>query len=95
MEISSISRFTIDRLNSLSDSATVAQERRLQAAVDTINNAAYLGTDNELQFSVDRDTHRPLTRIVNRETREVVRQIPAPYVLRLAAELRAQQRGKI
>jgi flagellar protein FlaG len=64
------------------------QERReIIQAVKAIGKTDMPGEDNELTFVVDRDTRKVLVRIVNKETREVVRQIPSEIVLRLAREL--------
>lgn len=67
---------------------TLAQNRELVSAVKDLNRAELFGPANELTFVLDRNSHRPLLRIVNRETREVIRQIPAEYALQLARELR-------
>jgi flagellar protein FlaG len=68
--------------------APVSEEQRmLLHAIRAVNSAEMFGQDNELTFVVDRHTRRALVRIVNRETGEVVRQIPAEYVLRIAEEL--------
>jgi uncharacterized FlaG/YvyC family protein len=40
------------------------------------------GHDNELTFVLDRASRRAVVRIVNRDTHEVIQQIPAEYVLR-------------
>jgi len=45
---------------------------------------ANLGDSNELTFSLDRHSRRPVIKIVNRKTNEVVRQIPNEDVLRMA-----------
>ncbi len=66
------------------------EERALIQAVRSVNAAELLGQDNELSFVVDRNTRRAVVRIVNRETREVIRQIPDEYVLRLAEEISAR-----
>lgn len=66
----------------------LAEQRDLVQAVRTVNAAEMLGQDNELSFLMDRETQRPVLRIVNRKTKEVVRQVPPEYVLRLARELR-------
>lgn len=62
-------------------------DRALIRAVRAVNSAELLGYDNELSFVFDRHSRQPVVRIVNRETREVVQQIPAEYVLRMAEEL--------
>ena len=67
----------------------VAEEQRtLIQAVKAVSEASLFGQDNELTFVLDRTTRRALVRIVNRETREVVDQIPNEYVLRMAEELK-------
>jgi len=66
--------------------AAAPAQRELIQAVRAINAAALFGHDNELTFILDRATRRAVVRIVNRDTREVIQQIPAEYVLRLAEE---------
>ncbi len=55
-------------------------------AVQLINRAGLLG-ESELRFQLDRGTRRPVILIVDRKTREVLRQIPPEYVLRVAEDL--------
>ena len=56
-------------------------------AVRAVNESAMFGEEYELAFTMDRNSRRQLLQLVNRETHEVVRQIPAEYVLRAAREL--------
>ena len=63
------------------------ERRELIHAVRAVNAAELFGQNNELTFVLDRQTHRPLLRIVDRKTKEVVRQIPPEQVLRLAEDL--------
>jgi len=56
-------------------------------AVKAINASGILGEENELTFVVERGSRLAVARIVNKETREVVEQIPAEYVLRMAEEI--------
>jgi flagellar protein FlaG len=65
----------------------VAERRELVKAVKVINDAQVFGQESELTFSFDRTGRRAVLRIVNRETREVIRQIPNEQVLRLAESL--------
>ena len=53
-------------------------------AVKAVNEAGLFGQQYELTFAMDRRSSRPLLRLVDRNTHEVVRQIPPEYVLRLA-----------
>ncbi|MGH9661648.1 MAG: flagellar protein FlaG [Bryobacteraceae bacterium] len=57
-------------------------------AVHAINASNTLGDERELTFSLDRETQRPVLRIVDRVTREVIQQIPDERALRLAQDLR-------
>ena len=70
-------------------SERLAENRELIQAVRALNGAEVFGQSQELQFSLDRDTRRPILKIVDRKTGEVVSQIPAESVLRLARKLTA------
>ncbi len=65
-----------------------AENREVIQAVRAINSSANLGDRNELQFSLDQQTRRPIIKIVNRSTHEVVRQIPNEEVLALAKDVK-------
>ncbi len=64
------------------------EDRRLIQAVKALNASELFGENAELTFVVDRETGRPLVRIIDRETKEVIRQIPPEYALRLAEDLK-------
>lgn len=67
----------------------IAQDQRvLIQAVRSVNAAELFGQNNELTFILDRATRRAVVRIVDKQTHEVVDQIPAEYVLRMAEELK-------
>jgi flagellar protein FlaG len=53
---------------------------------DAAERRALLGA-SRVVFSVDQGSRRPVLRVVDRETKEVVLQLPAEYVLRLAEDL--------
>jgi flagellar protein FlaG len=63
-----------------------AQRRQLLEAAQSVNESGVLG-QNQLVFSLDRQTHRAVIRVVDRTTQQVVSQIPPEYVLRLAQDL--------
>ena len=63
------------------------EHRELIQAVRALNKAEVFGQSQELQFLMDRETRKPVLKIVDRETGEVVSQIPAERVLRLARKL--------
>jgi flagellar protein FlaG len=66
---------------------------KLVQAVQTVNEGNALGEKNELTFVMDRATGRTLTRVIDRKTKEVVMQIPAEYVLRMAEQLKQNSGG--
>ncbi len=69
-------------------SEQVPQQRELIQAVKALNAVELFGQNSELTFVLDRQTRRAVVRIVDRNTNEVLRQIPPEYVLRLAEDLK-------
>ncbi|MBV6431331.1 MAG: hypothetical protein IANPNBLG_01461 [Bryobacteraceae bacterium] len=73
--------------NSPKPSERMTEHRELIQAVRALNGAEVFGQDEELTFQLDRDTHRPVLRIVDRKTGEVLKQVPPESVLRWARRL--------
>ena len=71
----------------------VSERRELLRAAGVINASESLGTNNELVFVVDRITHKAIMRVIDRKTKEVVMQLPAEYVLRLAEDAQKVPNG--
>jgi uncharacterized FlaG/YvyC family protein len=71
----------------VSSSASPTNQSVLARAVQTVNNSDLLGPENELTFVIDRAAHMVVIRLVNKDTRETIEQIPAQDVVRLAEEL--------
>lgn len=71
----------------------VSERRELIRAAEVINASESLGTNNELVFVVDRTTHKAIMRVIDRKTKEVVMQLPAEYVLRLAEDAQKAPNG--
>lgn len=67
----------------------LAERRELVQAVKELEKAAVAGDGNELRLALDRETKRPVVRIVNRETGELIQQFPTEEVIRLAQRLKA------
>jgi flagellar protein FlaG len=67
-----------------------AQQRELITAVKAVNASELMDQQSELTFVVDRKTKQMVMRIVDRETGEVLRQLPPESVLRMAAELKGR-----
>jgi uncharacterized FlaG/YvyC family protein len=60
--------------------------RSVSAAAQTLNNAGYAGDGREVTFSLDQATKRPVIKVVDTSTGEVLHQWPPEYLLQLAAE---------
>jgi len=69
-----------------------AGNRRIVQAVRILNSSQQLGDSRELVFSLDGQTRRPVIRVVNRITREVLQQIPNEQILRMAEDLKISGR---
>lgn len=63
-----------------------AEQSRLIHAVKSVNQSGIFGSSEELVFTLDQPTGRPVVKLINRETKEVVRQIPPEYLLRLSED---------
>lgn len=63
-----------------------AEQNQLIHAVQAVNEAQLFGQNAKLTFTYDRQTRTVVVKLVNKETDEVIRQIPAEYLLRLAAD---------
>jgi flagellar protein FlaG len=68
-----------------------AEQREVIQAIKAVNAAELFGENSELTFVLDRESRRPVVRIVDRQTNEVIQQIPPEYVLRMAQELKTAQ----
>jgi uncharacterized FlaG/YvyC family protein len=68
--------------------AEKVQRRQLMQAAKTVNESGLFG-NNQIVFAVDSATHRPVIRIEDRDTHEVIQQLPPEYVLELAQNLGA------
>jgi uncharacterized FlaG/YvyC family protein len=64
-----------------------AENKQIIQAVKAINATEMMGQDSELTFAMDAQTHRPVVRIVDKKTNQVIEQIPPEVVLAMAADL--------
>jgi hypothetical protein len=67
----------------------LAENRDLIRSVKSIDASQLFGEGSELSFAVDRDTQRPVIRVVNQQTGEILWQSPPEYMLRMAQTLGA------
>jgi len=65
----------------------LVENRELIQSVKSVDASELFGDGSELTFALDRDTKRPVVRIVNSQTGEVLWQAPPEYMLRLAQTL--------
>jgi uncharacterized FlaG/YvyC family protein len=66
----------------------VVGKRELVQAVKALNASEMFGDRNEMEIAKDPQTNRLVVRMVNRDTKEVVSQIPPQYVLQLAEDFK-------
>jgi uncharacterized FlaG/YvyC family protein len=62
----------------------ITQRRILLQAVSTINANGLLGEQRDLVFILDRASHRAIMQVVDRQTREVVMELPQNDVMTLS-----------
>jgi uncharacterized FlaG/YvyC family protein len=67
-----------------------SEHRQIVQAVKAVNGTEMFGPENELRFQRDPASKRMVIKVVNRKTSEVLSQVPAEYVLRLAEDVRKQ-----
>jgi len=65
----------------------LVENRDLIRSIKSINASELFADGGELTFALDRDTKRPVVRVVNPQTGEVLWQAPPEYMLRLAQTL--------
>jgi hypothetical protein len=74
----------------VSDTASptwLVQNREMIRSIKGIDAPELFGEGRELAFAVDWDTKRPVVRVVNTQTGEVLFQSPPEYMLKLAQAL--------
>jgi uncharacterized FlaG/YvyC family protein len=94
----------IDALNRIlpvipGDAAPMSQEtidtvRQVVAGIRAMNRTQSLGTDRELAFAFDEQVRRVLIQIKDRNTGEVVREIPLKEILEMMKQIKGQKRAK-
>jgi flagellar protein FlaG len=89
MQIGPISRIDPSELRT---SQSQSQQHPFEAgelarAVKLLNQSNLFGDRRELSFRWDADSHRPIVRIVDRQSGEVIQEIPSQELLRMTAEM--------
>jgi flagellar protein FlaG len=66
--------------------------RTVVAAVRALNKSQLFGDQKQMLFARDQDTQKMVIRIVERNTGEVIDQIPTEQMLRILEDLRQQEK---
>ncbi|MBZ5725861.1 MAG: flagellar protein FlaG [Acidobacteriia bacterium] len=90
MDINAVNRNpqALPAVASVIPAETAAENRPVIQAVKALNGTEMFGPENELVFQKDAQSQRMVVRVVNRKTKDVVSQVPAEYLLRLAEDLK-------
>jgi flagellar protein FlaG len=64
-----------------------ASRETLQKAVDQANRKLQTLSSNELQFSIDKETGIQVVKLTDKQTGEVIRQIPSEEMLKIAKSI--------
>ena len=91
MEISAVNRTDAAQpVTAVSVPTEIAsQTREVVQAVKAVNGSEMFGQDEELAFQMDSSTKHLVVQIINRNTKEVISQVPPEYVLRMAQNLKS------
>ena len=91
MDISSVSNpgHILPAVSETQSPQWLTQNRELIRAVKSIDPSSLFGEDSELTFAMDRQSKRMVVRIINRQTQQVIMQLPPEYMLELARDLKA------
>ena len=65
----------------------LVENRDLIRSIKSINASELFSEGSELTFALDRETKRPVVRVVNQQTGEILWQAPPEYMLHLAQTL--------
>jgi uncharacterized FlaG/YvyC family protein len=63
-----------------------AFNRSVAGAAGVVNASGILGQNREVTFAVDPASRRPVVRVLDTDTKEVIEQWPSEYLLQMAAQ---------
>ena len=66
---------------------TRIENSEIVQAVKRLNEAELLGEGREMRFKIDRKDQRAIVRVIDKDSGEVVRQLPPEYVVAVSKEL--------
>ena len=73
----------VQTVNAVTQAAGIPKPEQLKDAVKTINDVMK-NLASSLEFTVDSDTERTVVKVVDKQTNEIIRQIPSQDALDLA-----------
>jgi flagellar protein FlaG len=74
--------------------AQQSSPEQLKKAADNISQAAKQSNQNlEFEFSMDTDTHKSVVKVMDKQTGELIRQIPSEETLEIARSIDKFQRS--
>jgi flagellar protein FlaG len=76
----------VQTVNAVQQAAEVPKMSDVDNAVKKINEAMK-GLSRNLEFSIDSDSNRPIVKVVDQDTDEVIRQMPTPEAIEIAKAL--------
>lgn len=76
----------VQTVNAVQQPAQIPDLEKTKEAIKHINEALKT-LEPRLEFTVDADSHRSIVKIVDHETKQVIRQMPTPEALEIAKAL--------
>jgi flagellar protein FlaG len=77
---------TVQTANAVQQAATPPSMDQVKQAVDEINKSAQYNSRG-LEFSVDDESERTIVKVIDKQTKDVIRQIPSEEALAIAQSL--------
>jgi flagellar protein FlaG len=88
----------VNSANSITAPSAIAEQQpspaQLKGAVDNFNKVMQQANQS-LEFSIDSDTKKPVIRLIDTETGELIRQIPSEEMLAIARSIDQFQQGML
>lgn len=81
-------------VNNVAAKPVTPSPEQLKIAAENISQAAHQSNQNlEFEFSMDTDTNKSIVKVVNKQTGELIRQIPSEETIEIARSIDKFQRS--
>jgi flagellar protein FlaG len=77
---------SVDTKTAVEKSNALPSQQEVKSAVENINKSMQ-ALSQSLEFSIDEDSKRTIVKVVDQNTKEVIRQIPTPEALEISKAL--------